>query len=205
MFLFKGGRGAVKTTSTSAAPELNEQRRSQQNWLIKLTLTSFCTFTDQNKMLLWIELPATFPENVWEYWFTPSIQTWRSPIPNNVVLVYNIETQLRRIATDLHFSFSARGGDNRGWKRRRWQKLGRQALFVVFRIRRIYISLFLPEEKTTEAENTNNSNNGNLYYFSSHVIKVVYKLLCFSEEGSSGASVMWKLISSSFAVLLFLF
>ena len=30
------------------------------------------------------------------------------------------------------------------------------------------------------------------------------KLLCFSEEDTSGAIVMWKLISSSFAVLLFL-
>jgi len=42
----------------------------------------------------------------------------------------------------------------------------------------------LKEEETTEAENTNNSNN---------------------EEYKSGASVMWKLISLSFAVLLFLF
>jgi len=42
----------------------------------------------------------------------------------------------------------------------------------------------LKEEETTEAENTNNSSN---------------------EEDTSGASVMWKLISSSFAVLLFLF
>ena len=67
MFLFEGGKGAVKTTSTSAVPELNEQRRFQWNWLIKLTLTSFCIFTDQNKMLLWIEWPATFPENVWDY------------------------------------------------------------------------------------------------------------------------------------------
>jgi len=40
------------------------------------------------------------------------------------------------------------------------------------------------EEQTTQAENTNNSNN---------------------EEGTSGANVMWKLISSSFAVLLLLF
>jgi len=59
----------------------------------------------------------------------------------------------------------------------------------------------LEEEQTTRAENTNNSNNeeetteadnnngdNNL-----------------SKEDTSGASVMWKLISSSFAVLLFLF
>jgi len=58
----------------------------------------------------------------------------------------------------------------------------------------------LSEEKTTEAENTNNNNNeeettetdnnngGNKS----------------SEEDTSGANVMWKLISSSFAVLLFL-
>ena len=72
-------------------------------------------------------------------------------------------------------------------------------------LQQIYTSLFLPEEETTEADNDDNGNNGNLYYFSSHVIKVVTKLLCFSEEGTSGASVMWKLISSSFAVLLFLF
>ena len=65
-----------------------KRRRSQRNWLIELTVTSFCNFTDQNKMLLCIEWPATFPENVWEYIdidLLPPIR-W-SPIPNNVVLV----------------------------------------------------------------------------------------------------------------------
>ena len=111
-------------------------------------------------------------------------------------------------------------------------------------LQQIFTFLFLPEEETTLAENTNNSNNGNLQYFSLHVtkvetklfwcflseeetteadnnnggtnlpgklqyyswpvIKVVSKPLCFLEEDTSGASVMWKLISSSFAVLLFL-
>jgi len=57
----------------------------------------------------------------------------------------------------------------------------------------------LSEEETTEAENTNNSNNEEE---TTEVDNNGGNKL--PEEDTSGASVMWKLISSSFAVLLFL-
>jgi len=57
----------------------------------------------------------------------------------------------------------------------------------------------LSEEETTEAENTNNSNNEEETTEADN--NGGNKL---PEADTSGASVMWKLISSSFAVLLFL-
>jgi len=55
------------------------------------------------------------------------------------------------------------------------------------------------EEETTEAENTNNSNNEEETTEADNIGGNKSP-----EEDTSGASVMWKLISSSFAVLLFL-
>ena len=81
------------------------------------------------------------------------------------------------------------------------------SFYMQLKLQPNYFGVFLSEEETTEADNNNGGNNlpGKLQYYSWPVIKVVSKPLCFLEEDTSGANIMWKLISSSFAVLLFLF